>query len=254
MLPESEPPPFEVRNPQGSAPVLIACDHAGNRIPEYLENLGLHNDWLETHIAWDIGARQVAIQLSRLFDAPLILARYSRLVIDLNRHLDDPALIADESDHVPVPGNQNLGDADRQRRIDQFFHPYHNQYSGLVNRMIEKHFDPVIISVHSFTPCMDGFNRPWHFGVLHDEDDALARWLLDAFAKLPDRIIGDNQPYHAGHPQGYAQQVHARDRRAGIAILEIRQDLITHMQDQVDIANLVYGAANSAIHGYLNQL
>ncbi len=254
MLPESEPPPFEVRNPQGAAPILIACDHAGNRIPEYLENLGLRDDRLETHIALDVGARQVAIQLSGLFDAPLILSRYSRLVVDLNRRLDDPTLIVDESDHVPVPGNRNLGDADRQRRIDQFFHPYHNQYSALVSRMIEKHPDPVIISVHSFTPCMDGFRRPWHFGVLHDEDDALAGWFLDAFAKLPDRIIGDNQPYHYGYPPGYAQQTHAKERGVGIVILEIRQDLITHAQDQVDIANLVYEVTHSAIHRRLNQL
>ena len=37
MLLESEPPPFEVRNPEGPAPILITCDHAGNRIPKQLE-------------------------------------------------------------------------------------------------------------------------------------------------------------------------------------------------------------------------
>ncbi len=214
----------------------------------------MSDHWLDTHIALDIGARQVAIQLSRLFDAPLILARYSRLVIDLNRHLDDPTLIADQSDHVPVPGNRNLGEADRKQRIDRFFYPYHKRYGELVSDMIGRHRDPVIISVHSFTPSMDGFDRPWHFGVLHDPGDALARRLLAAFAKFPDRIIGDNQPYHANDPRGYANQVHANDRGVSMAMLEIRQDLITRAQDQVDIANLVYEALNSAIREYLNQL
>lgn len=233
---------------------MIACDHAANRIPEHLGNLGLSDDRLETHIALDIGARQVAIQLSRLFDAPLILARYSRLVIDLNRHLDDPTLIADKSDHVPVPGNRNMGGADRQQRIDRFFHPYHKRYGELVSCMTGRHPDPVIISVHSFTPCMDGFDRPWHFGVLHDPGDALARSLLAAFAKLPDRIIGDNQPYHVNDPRGYANQVHARDRGLSMAMLEIRQDLITRAQDQIDIANLVYEVTNSAVREYRDQL
>ncbi len=254
MFPESDPCPFEVRNCQGAAPILIACDHAGNRVPQYLGNLGLSDHWLDTHIALDIGAKQVAIQLSRLFDAPLILARYSRLVIDLNRHLDDPTLIAEQSDQTPVPGNRNVTEAERQQRIDQFFHPYHNRYSELVNHLIGKHPDPVIISVHSFTPCMDGFDRPWHFGVLHDPDDILARSLLGAFKKLPDRIIGDNQPYHVSEPRGYANQVHAKDRGVSMAMLEIRQDLITRAQDRVDIANLLYEVLNSAIREYLNQL
>ncbi len=254
MFLESEPPPFEVRNPEGSSPILIACDHAEIRIPKQLGNLGLNNDQLQMHIACDIGAKQVAIQLSRLFDAPLILSNYSRLVIDLNRHLDDPTLIADESDHIPVPGNQNLQDTDRQQRINQIFHPYHNQYSDLVTRMIEKHRTPIILSVHSFTPCMDGFSRPWHFGVLYEKDEALARRLLAAFAKLPNRVTGDNKPYDARIPQGYAQLVHARDRGVEMALIEIRQDLIACTRDQVDIANLVYEVTKSAISEHLNQL
>ena len=223
-------------------------------MPEYLDNLGLCDDRLDTHIACDIGARQVAIQLSELFNAPLILGIYSRLVIDLNRRLDDPTLILELSDQIPVPGNRNLGDADRKQRINRFFHPYHDQYSELVSHMRKKHSDPVIISVHSFTPCMDNSSRPWHFGVLRDQDDILGRYLLSAFTKLPGWIIGDNQPYHANHPQGYAHQVYARERGVAMAMLEIRQDLITRPQDQAAIAQLVYQATNSAIREYLNRL
>ncbi len=252
MLLERESPPFEILNAQGCAPVLIACDHASNLIPAYLGNLGLCDDQLETHIAWDIGAKQVAGELAVLFDAPLIAGGFSRLVIDLNRHLDDPTLIVEQSDHIPVPGNRNLGHADRQRRIQWLYDPYHKYYNDMVGHMIRKHPYLFIISVHSFTPRMNGFDRPWHFGVLHEKEDALAEQLLTAFAKLPDRIIGDNEPYHVNHPRGYAYEAHAKAWGANMAMLEIRQDLISRRQDQIDIARVVYEVTHGAIREYLN--
>lgn len=253
MLFENRLPPFEVINPAGSAPILLACDHAENRIPECLGNLGLQDEQLQTHIAYDIGARQVSIRLSELFDAPLILAGYSRLVIDLNRHLHDPTLIPGESDHVFISGNQGLDDMDKQQRIDQVFHPYHNQYSELVSALIEKHEKSIIFSVHSFTPSMDGVERPWDFGVLWDQDEVLAKRLIAAFSKLPGRTIGDNQPYHARHPQGYAQTVHARERDIEMVLLEIRQDLIACVADQMSVASLVYGVVQSVLSQHLSQ-
>lgn len=57
--------------------MMIACDHAGNKIPNKLGSLGLAATLLEDHIAYDIGARQVAMILSKQFDAPLLLANYA---------------------------------------------------------------------------------------------------------------------------------------------------------------------------------
>ena len=39
---------------------LIICDHASNYIPDVYKNLGLDDKILATHIAYDIGVREVA--------------------------------------------------------------------------------------------------------------------------------------------------------------------------------------------------
>jgi hypothetical protein len=56
----------------GSAAVLV-CDHASNRIPRVLGNLGLGPSNCARHIAWDPGAAAVARGLCARLDAPLVL-------------------------------------------------------------------------------------------------------------------------------------------------------------------------------------
>jgi predicted N-formylglutamate amidohydrolase len=241
VLDRSEPPPFEVINHDGSAPLLIACDHAANRIPVSLCGLGLAREHLEKHIAYDIGAKQVSTRLAEMFDAPLLSAAYSRLVIDLNRHLDDASLVVDNSDNVVIPGNQGLSDVDMTRRIDQFFHPYHNQYAEMAGRLAQSHPRSLILSVHSFTPTYEGRSRPWHYGVLWEESHCdVARAVMSNFAKIDDLVVGDNKPYHASDPQGYAQVIHAAQKGLKMILIEIRQDLVTDPQGQAQTAETIF--------------
>jgi predicted N-formylglutamate amidohydrolase len=74
-----------VENPDGAGPLVVVCDHASNRIPEEYKSLGLTQDVLKTHIAWDPGALNVARHLSARLDAPLLWPDISRRVIDCNR-------------------------------------------------------------------------------------------------------------------------------------------------------------------------
>ena len=93
-----EPPPYESFNPDGTAPLLLVCDHASRFLPRRLGTLGLSEAELARHIAWDIGIAEVTRGLARALDAPAILSRFSRLAIDPNRALDDPTLIPQLSD------------------------------------------------------------------------------------------------------------------------------------------------------------
>ncbi len=250
ILSDDEPPVYEIVNPAGPAPVLIACDHAQNRIPRALANLGLSAHQLDLHIAYDIGGKEVALQLSEMFDAPLIMSGYSRLVVDMNRHLDDDSLIVQESDNIVVPGNQRLVQADREQRIDTFFHPYHAAYGKMAERLRTRHESPILISVHSFTPVFNGFRRPWDYGVLWDDShERLARALLKGFAGMEGLVVGDNEPYSANDPQGYAQMVHAEQRGLEMAMLEIRQDLIDTADGQVRAASNIYDVVSSIMAG-----
>ena len=238
---QNQPPVYEVFNYYGGAPVLIGCDHAENRIPERFADLGLDKHQLNRHIAYDIGAKPVAILLAEMLDAPLIMSNFSRLIVDPNRHLDDNSLIVEHSDDVWIPGNLGLTESQRNERINGFFHPYHNAYRQLVLKLIQQHNNPIILSIHSFVPLFQGESRPWHYGVLWEEFHRdLATRVLEKFSVFEDLIIGDNQPYRSGFPQGYAQAVHAENNGIQMALIEIRQDLINNTAGQKKAADIIY--------------
>lgn len=242
MLDPQEPPPYRIINEQGSAPLIIACDHAENVIPNSLNGLGLSAAHLRRHIAYDIGAKQVSLLLSKLFDAPLLLAGYSRLVIDLNRHLHDPTLILEESDGIEIPGNMNLTSEMINQRKETFFHTYHQQYKKMTGTLVSRYERPVILSVHSFTPTMNGFHRPWEMGVLWDHNEVFAKQVIEGLSKVTGFQIGENEPYPATDPVGYAQTVYGHEPGVEFALLEIRQDLIANQQDQRKISQFIHEA------------
>jgi predicted N-formylglutamate amidohydrolase len=227
ILAQDEQPPYEIVNPQGKSRVLITCDHASNRIPRSLANLGLDQASLSRHIAWDIGCAQLSRRLSELLDAPAILGGFSRLVIDLNRHLNDPTSIPPVSDNVRIPGNRDILHTHAAQRIEELFVPYHNALSTMLGEMHVSRGVPVIMAMHSFTPVWGHFERPWHVGVLWNRDGRIAGPLIDRLRRWPELCVGDNQPYHAREPVGYGMDVHAEGNGFPHALLEIRQDLVS---------------------------
>src|SRR5690242_13349457 len=100
--------PFDIVNPDGTAAIVIVCDHASNAVPPAVGDLGVGPEDMQRHIAWDIGALPIARRLAEVFDAPAVICGTSRLVIDCNRKLHDPTLIPVASDGTVIPGNQRL--------------------------------------------------------------------------------------------------------------------------------------------------
>lgn len=229
LLGPDDPPPFEFVNRDGAGRAVLICDHAGRAIPAALGNLGLDEAALWRHIAWDIGIADVTRHLARLLDAPAVLANYSRLVIDCNRRLNDPTSIAQESDGVVVPGNRGLRPEDRKARAEACFQPYHDAVAQLIEGRRRAGLVPALISMHSFTPVMNGFERPWHVGILWNRDPRLPVPLMRRLAAEPDICVGDNEPYTGRDEHGYSIHVHGEDLGLPHALIEIRQDLIdTH--------------------------
>ncbi len=236
-----DPPPYRVIEAGGAAPrYVLIVDHASNAMPAHMAGLGLAQEDRTRHIAWDIGAAQVASLLSARLDAPAFLAGYSRLIIDCNRPLGVPTSIPTVSDRTTVPANQAVDAAEAAARADAFFWPYHNAVAATLDRLMEAGEVPVLVAVHSFTPVMDGFARPWQLGLLWEHDGRLVAPLRAACEALrPGICVGDNEPYAIRGPSDYSIPVHGQARGLPHIEIELRQDLIESDAGAAEWAHLV---------------
>jgi predicted N-formylglutamate amidohydrolase len=226
---------FRILPGRADGGLVVLCDHASNALPPEYEALGLPPDQFRRHIAYDIGSQGVATAIGRALDAPVVMSRFSRLLIDPNRGHDDPTLIMRLSDGAIVPGNRHVDGTERHRRLDRFYWPYHHAIGRVIETCQATGAGPVILSIHSFTESWKGVARPWHAGVLWDRDDRLARPLLDALYAGNDIIVGDNEPY-SGQLVGDTLWQHATARGLPNAIVEVRQDLIRDEAGQLQWA------------------
>lgn len=236
LLGPDDPLPVECIRDDGSAAVVLICDHASSAVPHALNGLGLPMNELRRHIGWDIGAAAVTRGLAERLGAPALLAGYSRLVIDLNRSPGDPSSIPVVSDGTTIPANQDLSDAAVQTRLNALFWPYHHAVTEAVGRQWRRSgIPPAVIAIHSFTPEMSGIPRPWHVGVLWNHDPRLAGPLIQRLRARGDLKVGDNQPY-SGRALAYTTERHAAASGLPHLGLEIRQDLIG---DEVGVARWI---------------
>lgn len=229
LLTETDPPAFQVINPDSTAPMVFVSDHNANAVPTSLDGLGLPERELNRHIGYDIGIDRIARRLAERFDAALVVSGYSRLACDVNRVPFSAGSMPEISDGTPVPANQGLQDADRQARYDALFHPYHNAITALLDRRMAAGERPLFVALHSFTPTLVSApaDRPWEIGFLWDEDEATSVLGMRVFRSLfPEVCVGDNQPYSGATPEGYSIPVHAERRGLKNLCLEFRQDLI----------------------------
>ncbi len=226
LLGRGDRPPFTVHNPQGVSPFMLLADHAGQRIPAALGDLGLPQHERDRHIGWDIGIAGTTVALARRLDAFAIEQTYSRLVIDCNRPLASPTLMPETSDGTVVPGNAGLEATQRRQRIDAIHAPYHACIAAELDRRRDAGQPTLLVMMHSFTPVMNGVARPWQCGVLYHRDTRFAHALRDALQAEGDLVVGDNQPYSVSDSSDYAVPVHGEGRGLVHVELEIRQDLI----------------------------
>jgi predicted N-formylglutamate amidohydrolase len=165
MLHPDEPPPFQVLREEGSSPFLLTADHAGNRIPRALGDLGITEKERLRHIGWDIGIEGVTERLSALLDATAVLQPYSRLVIDCNRRPGLPSSIPEISESTFIPGNHGLDEAARAARRRAIFDPYHAAIERLIARRRAKGRPTLYVAMHSFTAIFIGVERKMEVAV-----------------------------------------------------------------------------------------
>jgi predicted N-formylglutamate amidohydrolase len=242
---------YDIQNADSDNKLLFVVDHASQYIPPVYSNLGLEDhSLLHRHIAWDIGIEDVTRRLAEKVAATAVYARFSRLLLDANRYPDDPASTPEVSDGVEIPANLNLSADEKARRVEGYFQPYHSAIEARLNEKIEIHTEPLLISMHSFTPVMNDFERPWHIGVLWDRDDRVAAPLLKILRQNRSLAVGDNEPYSARDPLGYTMSEHGTERNIPHVAIEIRQDLIDTHQGAEKWACIMADAMTQLMKGF----
>ena len=241
--PVMEGDPAILANPDGRSPYLLMCDHASNALPAAYGSLGLPGDIFAEHVAWDIGAKDVTLRLAEQLDATAILGNFSRLLIDPNRHPDQPGLVPEETDGISIPGNQGLDAAEHARRLAQFHRPFHDLIDAQIALRQEQGQNPAVIGIHSFTPVMQDVPRPWQIALLWNRDPRVAQPLIDWLRRDADLMVGDNEPY-SGKILGHSMNAHGGDLGLANSVIEIRQNL-------VDTPETAYAWADRVADGLL---
>ena len=218
---------------------LLTCDHATNRVPDWVGggDLGIAPEDMARHIAYDVGAAGLTRALAERLDAPAILSDFSRLVIDPNRGEDDPTLLMRIYDGTVIPANRHADAAERERRLDRLYRPYHAAYAELA----ASRPDRAICAIHSFTRQLRGRpRRPWAVGVLYSHrDERLGPALIRECREL-GWITGDNEPY-SGHLEGDSIDRHALAHGRPNVLIEVRNDLIADAAGQTLWADRLAG-------------
>lgn len=238
ILSTEEPGPFKVLNPLAETPVLLVCDHASDRFPKSLGDLGLDPFARRCHLAVDIGAGPLTESLAALLGVTAVVQNYSRLVVDCNRQLMDPGAFLQYGDGILVPGNRNLHQDDKDRRAEAIYWPYHRAIDEQIERLRSSGRPPALISIHSFTPVLNGESRALQLGVLWDKDEQLRKIFLEGL-RAAGYYVGDNEPYSGKAPQDFTIDHHAEEVGLPHVGIEIRQDLIDDAVGVSEVAGVM---------------
>lgn len=226
---KSKPEPvFEVVNADGASPIVLVCEHASHTIPEQFDNLGLTGAPLTSHAAWDLGAMAVAQGMAQAMDAVLVASRISRLVYDCNRPPDADGAMPAKSEIFDIPGNANLSKAERATRTAQYYTPFRTALAEVVAAKA----NPILVTIHSFTPVYHGAKRTVEIGVLHDSDSRLADAMLKTGAAHSPYITQRNEPYGPQDGVTHTLLEHGVSRGHPNVMIEIRNDLIETPESQ----------------------
>jgi predicted N-formylglutamate amidohydrolase len=202
--------------------LLITCEHAGNQIPAVYQVLFSGNQHvLYTHRGYDKGALPLAKRLSQRLWAPLFYTEISRLLVEANRSEGTEALFSEFS--------RGLGEHERQGILDRYYRPYRKQVTQAIQEQIDCGKAVLHLSIHSFTPELNGQVRDADIGLLYDPDRPreaalCAAWEKALLAAAPDLRVKHNYPYF-GTDDGFTtsqRQLFTDEQYAGIE-LEVNQ-------------------------------
>ena len=221
-------------------PIVVSCEHATPGVPrEYEKAFRGRRDLLMSHHGWDIGAVEIALGVARSLGASVHLASATRLLIDLNRSLHHPRLFSEISAALP--------DEDKAAIIDRYFDPFRRGVERDIDRGIRKEGRALHLSVHSFTPELDGEIRKADLSLLYDpskkaEKELCERWLGEIHKADPSLRLRRNYPYR-GAADGFTTYLRRKYGKGYLGIeVETNQTLAANPRDRERIVPILIGS------------
>ncbi|WP_321323902.1 N-formylglutamate amidohydrolase [uncultured Parasphingorhabdus sp.] len=226
---------FEISGVPSEGGVLLLVDHASCHVPDDID-LGIPPQYATDHIAYDPGIAPIARLMTEQGGYLAVLSTASRLIVDLNRYPDEPAVIVERSDGVEIPGNR-LSEAEKRARLDRFFTPYHDRVATLIADL-----KPVLVaSLHSFSPVLrtnPQLKRPWDIGIMYNDHQTAPRLALQYLGEEEGLIVGDQMPY-SGKDLNATMNRQCETVGQPYIGVEVRQDLIREETGQRRFADIL---------------
>lgn len=228
--------------------VVVTCEHATNRVPpEVRAAFRGKSALLKSHRGWDPGALAVAERVAGAIASAMFVGEVSRLVIELNRSIDSPTLFSAVT--------RELDDETRAGLIRRHYTPWRAAAKAHIERLARVGVT-LHLSVHSFTPVLDGKRRELEVGLLFDparamEKDFCARWrdeLRREDASVDPWRVKMNLSYR-GTSDGHTTALRAvfpPERYLGVEI-EVRNDLIGARAGQERVGGAVASSLRRAL-------
>ncbi len=142
---------------RGAAPLLVSLPHDGTGLPQGLAARMLPSAARLPDTDWHI-ARLYAF--AEALGASMLVPRYSRYVVDLNRSADDAVLYPGQNGTGVCPAVQFSGEAiyregqapsadEIAARIARYWHPYHQALAAELERLRARHGQVLLWEAHS---------------------------------------------------------------------------------------------------------
>lgn len=206
--------------------LVLTCEHATCSVPaRYRPLFRGHSRTLQSHRGWDPGSPKIGRAMACKFNEPLMTTDISRLLVEVNRSLHHPRLFSEFS--------QQLSQDEQAELLSTYYFPYRQQVQSRIGKRIKSGLRVLHLSIHTFTPELDGVVRAADVGLLYDpsrtrEQRFCRRWQQVMKALQPDRIVRRNYPYR-GASDGlttHLRRLFAEDDYLGIE-LEVNQKHFT---------------------------
>ncbi len=173
--------------------LLITCEHAVNTVPDrYAALFANKQNLLSGHRGYDIGALELAREISTKLASPIFSGEATRLLVDLNRSENNRALFSDAARSLP--------EGERREILARYYLPYRDSVLRSLEKLVKTRGRVLHLSVHSFTPVLHGVRRMADIGLLYDPSrERESRFCVALRGELLDRMpslgVRRNYPY-----------------------------------------------------------